>query len=269
MAEQTIPTLPVIGNLPIVFNRDGVVYANSRDVAAFFEKNHKDVLRDIDNLLENIDSAKLRSLIQETVYGVDGQTRTYRAVDLTKDGFTLLAMGFTGSKALSFKLAYIERFNVMEAALKQITPQMLAEFRHGIYAELADHRKATIELAERVNGLIVVNDARRAAIDVVSVKTLLEQAKCIQKGRMRPNRRIGNALREIAIQNAVTGCRKCANSNVWLFPIDFANDYMTRFGNLIVSDHNREMTGQPTLFPDEPKRRRSTKPTASAARPNT
>lgn len=38
--------------------------------------------------------------------------------ELTKDGFTLLAMGFTDEKALAFKIAYIERFNRMEALLR-------------------------------------------------------------------------------------------------------------------------------------------------------
>lgn len=39
--------------------------------------------------------------------------------DMTRDGFTLLAMGFTGKKALAFKLKYIEQFNRMEEELKQ------------------------------------------------------------------------------------------------------------------------------------------------------
>ena len=41
---------------------------------------------------------------------------------ITRDGFTLLAMGFTGSKALKFKLQYIQAFNAMEAKLKTIYP---------------------------------------------------------------------------------------------------------------------------------------------------
>jgi hypothetical protein len=49
----------------------------------------------------------------------NGGTRTETAYRLTKDGFTLLAMGFTGEEALRFKLAYIEAFNLMEATLHQ------------------------------------------------------------------------------------------------------------------------------------------------------
>ena len=53
----------------------------------------------------------------ETVVG-NGAVRHYRAFDMTRDGFTLLAMGFTGAKALRFKKAYIQAFNAMEAELR-------------------------------------------------------------------------------------------------------------------------------------------------------
>lgn len=48
----------------------------------------------------------------------NGGTRKVRAFNMTRDGFTLLAMGFTGKKALGFKLQYIQQFNVMEEMLK-------------------------------------------------------------------------------------------------------------------------------------------------------
>ncbi|MBP2150103.1 phage regulator Rha-like protein [Xanthobacter flavus] len=51
-----------------------------------------------------------------------GGTRQVRSFDMTRDGFTLLAMGFTGAKALKFKLAYIAEFNAMEEALKAPPP---------------------------------------------------------------------------------------------------------------------------------------------------
>ncbi|SIT09208.1 phage regulatory protein, rha family [Thalassospira xiamenensis M-5 = DSM 17429] len=45
--------------------------------------------------------------------------QTYRSWDMTKDGFTLLVMGYTGKKTMQFKLRYIEEFNRMEAKLKE------------------------------------------------------------------------------------------------------------------------------------------------------
>ena len=104
---------------PNVFLRGGDVVANSRDVAAFFEKRHDHVLRDIDNLLESLDSPKLGSagLFIEMMLP-DAQGINRRSFDMTKDGFALLAMGFNGDKALKFKLAYIQAFNRMEEALR-------------------------------------------------------------------------------------------------------------------------------------------------------
>jgi len=63
---------------------------------------------------ENLETPILGSLFSEAPYRVPGQNRLYRSVNMTRDGFTLLAMGFTGYKALKFKVAYIQRFNEME-----------------------------------------------------------------------------------------------------------------------------------------------------------
>jgi phage regulator Rha-like protein len=59
----------------------------------------------------------------------DSSGKLNRQYLLTRDGFTLLVMGFTGQKALQWKLKYIEAFNAMEKTLKdkgfQIEPVQL------------------------------------------------------------------------------------------------------------------------------------------------
>lgn len=77
---------------------EGVPVVSSRDVADRFEKRHADVLRDIDAILDP--NADLRSggwFIETSYFDVQGQER--RAFDLTRQGFTLLVMGWTGEKA--------------------------------------------------------------------------------------------------------------------------------------------------------------------------
>lgn len=59
VGNQLFPTTTQM--TPVVNVRGGVVYANSRDVAVYFEKRNADVLRDIDNLLKSLDNAILRS----------------------------------------------------------------------------------------------------------------------------------------------------------------------------------------------------------------
>ena len=107
---------------PVVFSRDGKPAADSRDVAAFFDKEHRHVLEAIDNLLKSLaaeKSAAGEKAFILTPFTDDSQPgRAFRAFAMTRDGFTLLAMGFTGAKALKWKLRYIEAFNRMEERLK-------------------------------------------------------------------------------------------------------------------------------------------------------
>ena len=95
----------------------------SLKVAEYFEKDHKHVLEAIENLIEqmasNQESRKLGSveMFQKSSYKVEGQMRSYPMYLMNKDGFSLLAMGFTGAKALQFKLEFIQAFNQMEQVL--------------------------------------------------------------------------------------------------------------------------------------------------------
>lgn len=106
-------TLPV----PTVFTKGDHVLTNSRDVATYFEKNHRDVTRAIKNL-ECSQGFRQRNFAH-TPYIEPQNGQTYKMYEMTKDGFVFLVMGFTGSMAAKFKEAYIERFNEMEAALRE------------------------------------------------------------------------------------------------------------------------------------------------------
>jgi len=115
---DTPTTLPQVE--PTVQVENGVVITTSIDVAHVFEKQHKNVLQSIENLLPELpEECRLNfQPTSETVLQPNGGTRNVPAYYLTRDGFTLLAMGFTGKKALHFKLAYIDAFNRMEAKIK-------------------------------------------------------------------------------------------------------------------------------------------------------
>ena len=108
---------------PIVTVVDGNVTTLSTDVAAFFEKRHDVVLRAIENIRSNLDSDRLHNFAETEVTRESplkkGTLLKSKAYRLTRDGFTFLAMGFTGARAQEFKWAYIDAFNKMEAALRQ------------------------------------------------------------------------------------------------------------------------------------------------------
>ena len=103
----------------LVFNVNGKAVTTSRKVAEVFEKQHKNVLRSIRELKIPEDFDRLN--FQPSVYKIPNPSGGKPAESpeylITRDGFTLLAMGFTGKKAMEFKLAYIEAFNEMEKTL--------------------------------------------------------------------------------------------------------------------------------------------------------
>lgn len=98
----------------------------SLKVAEVFEKNHKDVLRDIENLTCSQEFRE-RNFAPSSYQSI--QNKKMPMYVMTKDGFTFLAMGYTGNKASVFKEKYIDCFNRMEQAIKsQVSiPQTYAE----------------------------------------------------------------------------------------------------------------------------------------------
>lgn len=125
---------------PFITERDGIPVTTSRAVAEQFGKQHKHVLEAIDELMTQLSQPNFRPADSENeqtetalispamtdfaaqnfllVEYTDAQGKPRPEYLLTRDGFTLLAMGFTGAKALTFKVAYINAFNHMEQLLR-------------------------------------------------------------------------------------------------------------------------------------------------------
>lgn len=99
-------------------NQNGQVVVSSRLIAKDFEKQHKHVLDSIEEIKKGV-AEKSADLFIESQYQHPQNKQWYKEYLMTRDGFTLLAMGFNGTKALQWKLKYIEAFNKMEQALKE------------------------------------------------------------------------------------------------------------------------------------------------------
>lgn len=99
----------------LVIMKDQQAVTSSLQVAETFNKNHRDVLRAVDDLEKDVRNFAQMFLITDLP---DTYGRKRRAFYMNRDGFTLLAMGFTGKKAMKFKLKYIEAFNKMESHIK-------------------------------------------------------------------------------------------------------------------------------------------------------
>ncbi len=96
-------------------NKQEMTVVSSLDIAETFEKRHDNVIRDIKELEC---SEEFRLLNFEEIYYKDSYGRKQPMYYVTRDGFTLLAMGYTGEKAVKFKEAYIKQFNAMEKMLQ-------------------------------------------------------------------------------------------------------------------------------------------------------
>jgi Rha family phage regulatory protein len=111
------------GDKPRLFLQSGSFVCSSRDVCAHFSKQHKNVLRDIDRILEDLGPDFGRLNFEPSSY-VNEQGKQQRSFTLSRDGFTLLAMGFSGSEAIVWKVRYLEAFNAMEAELRLAIPSL-------------------------------------------------------------------------------------------------------------------------------------------------
>ncbi|CAI3224052.1 Rha family transcriptional regulator [Clostridium neonatale] len=98
-------------------NKEEVTVCTSLDVAETFQKRHDHVVRDIENVLKEISPNLGTTLFYEDTYK-DSLNRKQKQYVMNRDGFTLLVMGYTGEKAMKFKLDYIKQFNAMEKALR-------------------------------------------------------------------------------------------------------------------------------------------------------
>ena len=103
-------------------DKKDIVRVDSLYVAEFFEKNHKEVLRDIRNIAAPNSGLSKEFAERNFALGSykDKQNKKRPCYYLTRDGFTILVMGYKGKKALRFKELYIRRFNEMEELIRSL-----------------------------------------------------------------------------------------------------------------------------------------------------
>ena len=127
MATKTIP-LPIAEGkpfspqslVPLEFLPDGKAVVSSLQLAEHFEIRHHHVMRDIKAVINKIPEDWRKTnfgFTSRTVAGPNNSSREEPFYLLTRDGFTLLAMGYNSTRAIHWKLHYIDAFNSLEAAV--------------------------------------------------------------------------------------------------------------------------------------------------------
>lgn len=103
----------------LVVQRDNQAVTTSQKVAESFGKKHRNVMQTIKNL--TAENSAVKKMFVESTY-INSRGQEWPMYYMNRDGFTLLAMGFTGKKAMQFKLKYIEAFNAMESEINNMRP---------------------------------------------------------------------------------------------------------------------------------------------------
>lgn len=106
----------VLEQTPLVQEQNEQVVTTSLIVAEEFGKEHKHVMEAVGKL--TVENPAVRKMFDKSTY-INTRNREYPMYYMNRDGFTLLAMGFTGKKAMQFKLKFIEQFNRMEQYIKE------------------------------------------------------------------------------------------------------------------------------------------------------
>lgn len=111
-------------------SENGKLVVSSRQIAEDFNKGHSSmVIRAIENLIKDVERSgqNCTHLFIKTEYQNEQNGQWYKEYLLTRDGFSLLVMGFTGAKALEWKLKYIQAFNRIEEQLVEPKPTCIED----------------------------------------------------------------------------------------------------------------------------------------------
>ena len=109
----------------LVIMHDKQAVTTSLVLAEVFEKQHKNVIQAIEAKIESAENqARYKRMFYEGIY-TDKKGEQRKMYYLNRDGFTFIAMGFTGRKVDEFKLKYIDAFNKMEEQIRNQSLQVL------------------------------------------------------------------------------------------------------------------------------------------------
>lgn len=136
----------------LVIMKDQQVVTTSLQVSEVFGKRHDHILRDISQMKQDVPNFGEMFLegVEPDSYG-----RDRKVVYMNRDGFTLLAMGFTGKKALEFKIRYIEAFNRMESQIKLDTTKLSPELQmfKGLFDSMAKQELKTNRIDHKLDNI--------------------------------------------------------------------------------------------------------------------
>ena len=169
----------------ILSTQNGEPVASSRQIAESFGKEHKNVMQSIENI--SAENSAVTQMFFKTTYTA-GTGKAYPMYLMNRDGFTLLAMGFTGKAALEWKLKYIAAFNAMEKQLAQ-RPQLsraelMAQALIAAHDELEHKDRQIAELTPKGIFADAVNASKKSILVGELAKLLCQNSVQIWQNRL-------------------------------------------------------------------------------------
>lgn len=176
----------------LVIEKNHEAVCTSLQVAEKFHKRHDHIIRDIENLLINLPKNGGVDFFKKSSYA-DKKGEHRPMFYMNRDGFSLLVMGFTGKKALEWKLQYIKAFNQMEALLSEKNTQPYIEQRTqgklirsaetDVIKELVEYAKGQgskhadmlyVTYSKLANSMAGITDREHATAKQISQLTFIE-----------------------------------------------------------------------------------------------
>ncbi|HLR24181.1 MAG TPA: phage regulatory protein/antirepressor Ant [Candidatus Avipropionibacterium sp.] len=177
----------------LIFIENNQALTNSRNIARDFDKEHRHVLESIDKIKGVAEN--WADLFYETTYIHEQNKQEYREFLMNRDGFTLLAMGFTGKKALEFKMDYLNEFNKMEQFLN--SPEMIVQRA----MEIQDEKIKRLKLESTKKDQIIGELKPKADYtDIILKNKSLMTITQIAKDYGMSGQAMNNLLRDLKVQ---------------------------------------------------------------------
>lgn len=183
----------------------GTAVTDSVKVSQVFGKEHKNILQTIRNMFSSAENSAHVKWFYESAYQ-DAQGKSRPMFIMNRDGFSLLAMGLTGKKAMQFKVGFIEQFNRMESLLKNqvqtpAVPQTFADALR-LAAEQADKLEKQQRVIEAQAPAVLFTECVKAAKNDILIG---DMAKLLQQNGIKIGQ---NRLYVWLVENKFLICRK-------------------------------------------------------------
>lgn len=173
----------------VLSTQNGEPVASSREIAKRFGKEHRNVMRDIENLMsDGVLKIEQTPLFFKTEYIHPQNHQKYPMYLMNRDGFSLLAMGFTGKEAVQWKLKYIAAFNAMEQQLAEQHKcrQTLQDARIRAALQSVSEAQQNLALARENHDNFV--ELRNATKNLLASVRAPARQKLRQRAPLRPDR---------------------------------------------------------------------------------